>query len=244
MRKFAIITDIHGNADALERVLDDIDRRGDIDKIYNLGDHIGIGHETNKVLDMIFDRQDMTMIAGNHDEAIMSVVNGTPYPEYLYDKFYEHHHWVESHLDEEYYDALNELPRYIEEDICGKKVLFIHYEITNDMLEAPIDQVPFSPIAKDEEQAMSELFADKEADLIVFGHNHRLHMFDDKTTIYFNPGSVGLNNGANTVYGIVTISEHGINIERVKLQYDDEEFIKGFKEKKVPATELIFDKFM
>lgn len=32
---------------------------------------------------MIFDRDDMEIIAGNHDEAIMSIVNGTPYPEDL-----------------------------------------------------------------------------------------------------------------------------------------------------------------
>ena len=36
--------------DALQTVLDDIDNREDIDKIYNLVDNIGIGHETNKVL--------------------------------------------------------------------------------------------------------------------------------------------------------------------------------------------------
>lgn len=119
--KFAIITDVHGNFDALETVLDDIDNREDIDKIYNLGDNIGIGHETNKVLDHIFDRDDMEMIAGNHDEAIMSVVNGTPYPDDLKDKFYEHHRWIAGHLDEEYYEELNQLPRYIEKTICGKK---------------------------------------------------------------------------------------------------------------------------
>ena len=36
--KFAVITDVHGNFDALEAVLDDIDRKGDVDKIYNLGE--------------------------------------------------------------------------------------------------------------------------------------------------------------------------------------------------------------
>ena len=46
-------------------MLDDIDSREDIDKIYNLD--IYIGHETNKVLDTVFDRDDMEMIAGNHD---------------------------------------------------------------------------------------------------------------------------------------------------------------------------------
>ena len=124
--KFAVITDIHGNFDALQTVLDDIDSRDDIEKIYNLGDNIGIGHETNKVLDTIFDRDDMEMIAGNHDEAIMSLVNGTPYPEDLKGKFYEHHQWIEGHLDESYYDEINQLPRYIEMTIKGKRFyLFI-----------------------------------------------------------------------------------------------------------------------
>ena len=35
-----------------------------------------------------FDRDDMEIIAGNHDEAVMSLVNNTPYPEDLKDKFY------------------------------------------------------------------------------------------------------------------------------------------------------------
>ena len=223
--KFAVITDIHGNFDALQTVLDDIDSRDDIEKIYNLGDNIGIGHETNKVLDTIFDRDDMEMIAGKG-------------------KFYEHHQWIEGHLDESYYDEINQLPRYIEMTIKGKKILFIHYEIENDKMSAPIDEQPFAPITKDDEQAISELFKDKEADLILFGHNHRLHMFDDKSTVYFNPGSVGLNNGSNTVYGIITVNEKGISVERVKLAYNNEEFLAGFEEKQVPAREFIFKNFI
>ena len=62
--------------------------------------------------------------------------------------------------------------------------------------------------------------------------------------IYINPGSVGLNNGAYAVYGIVTIDENEFSIERVKVPYDNEEFIRGFDEKQVPAKALIFDKFL
>ena len=36
MVKFAILTDVHGNFDALQTVLDDIDNREDIDQIFNL----------------------------------------------------------------------------------------------------------------------------------------------------------------------------------------------------------------
>ena len=65
-----------------------------------------------------------------------------------------------------------------------EKVLFIHYEIENDKLSSSIDEQPFSPIVKDDENEMTQLFADKDADLIIFGHNHRLHMFDDKTNVF------------------------------------------------------------
>ena len=57
-------------------------------------------------------------------------LNNTPYPEDLKDKFYEHHQWIESHMDEDYYDQLNLLPRYIEK-LFVEKLLFIHYEIEN-----------------------------------------------------------------------------------------------------------------
>ena len=91
---------------------------------------------------------DMEMIAGNHDEAIMSLVNGTPYPEDLKGKFYEHHQWIEGHLDESYYDEINQLPRYIEMTIKGKKILFIHYEIENDKMSALIDEQPLHLLQK------------------------------------------------------------------------------------------------
>ena len=64
-------------------------------------------------------------------------------------------------------------------------------------------------------------FKDKDADLIAFGHNHQMHLYDDNKTIYFNPGAVGLNNGANAVYGIVTINDNEFSIERIKLPYDN-----------------------
>ncbi|MDU4449533.1 MAG: metallophosphoesterase, partial [Staphylococcus lugdunensis] len=34
------------------------------------------------------------------------------------------------------------------------------------------------------------------------------------------------------------------SVERIKLPYDNEEFLLGFSEKHVPAKQLIFDKFL
>ena len=51
--KFALITDIHGNASALEAVLAILHRDQEIETIYCLGDLVGIGAQTNEVIDLI-----------------------------------------------------------------------------------------------------------------------------------------------------------------------------------------------
>lgn len=155
----------------------------------------------------------MEIIAGNHDEAVMSLVNNTPYPEDLKDKFYEHHQWIESHMDEDYYDQLNLLPRYIEK-LFVEKITIHSLWNWESKIETGIEGQPFSPITENSKENIIELFKDKDADLIAFGHNHQMHLYDDNKTIYFNPGAVGLNNGANAVYGIVTINDNEFSIEK------------------------------
>ena len=95
-------------------------------------------------------------------------------------------------------------------------------------METGIEGQPFSPITENSKENIIELFKDKDADLIAFGHNHQMHLYDDNKTIYFNPGA-GLNNGANAVYGIVTINDNEFSIERIKLPYDNEEYLQGVR---------------
>jgi len=68
MAKFAIISDIHSNLAALEAVLEDIDNRG-IKEVFCLGDIVGYGPDPKECLDLIIDRQIVT-IMGNHDHAV------------------------------------------------------------------------------------------------------------------------------------------------------------------------------
>lgn len=79
--KFAIITDIHGNASALNSVLFEIDKIRDIEHIYCLGDMIGMGPDTNEVLEILFSRNDVSMITGNHDEVVLALIKEQEYPE-------------------------------------------------------------------------------------------------------------------------------------------------------------------
>ncbi len=73
-------SDIHGNGPALKAVLKEIDERRDVDHIYCLGDMLGMGPDSNEVLEMLFSRSDVSMLTGNHDEAILALAEGEEYP--------------------------------------------------------------------------------------------------------------------------------------------------------------------
>jgi len=66
--RFAIISDIHANLEALRTVLDDIDER-QIETIYCLGDIIGYGPDPAECLDLVAQRAKFSL-CGNHDHAV------------------------------------------------------------------------------------------------------------------------------------------------------------------------------
>ncbi|MCH7665789.1 MAG: metallophosphoesterase family protein [Acidobacteria bacterium] len=68
--KYLILTDIHGNAEALEAVLEDA--RGDsIDSVLVLGDLVGYGAGPNEVIAQLLDlAQPIVVIRGNHDTVV------------------------------------------------------------------------------------------------------------------------------------------------------------------------------
>ncbi|MEO1715569.1 MAG: metallophosphoesterase family protein [Planctomycetota bacterium] len=65
----AIISDIHGNADALKAVLADIDAKS-IDRVICLGDIIGYGPEPLECVDMVRQRCAWSLM-GNHDFGVL-----------------------------------------------------------------------------------------------------------------------------------------------------------------------------
>jgi predicted phosphodiesterase len=69
--KFAAISDIHGNLNALQAVLADIDREG-VDRIINCGDTLGGPLESAKTADLLMARG-IPMIAGNHERQLLTL---------------------------------------------------------------------------------------------------------------------------------------------------------------------------
>ncbi len=68
-RRYAIISDLHSNVEALTNVFEDI-RSQDVDDIICLGDIVGYGPEPRPVLEMAM-RSVRVSLMGNHDEAVL-----------------------------------------------------------------------------------------------------------------------------------------------------------------------------
>ena len=67
--RYALISDIHSNLEALDAVLADIDARSDVDATYHLGDLVGYSSKPNEVVARLRERG-IAGIAGNYDSTV------------------------------------------------------------------------------------------------------------------------------------------------------------------------------
>ena len=68
-----IMSDIHGNLEALQSVINDAGENGGFDQIWQLGDVVGYGPEPGGCIDLLRE-YDHVGIAGNHDLAVAGTI--------------------------------------------------------------------------------------------------------------------------------------------------------------------------
>jgi predicted phosphodiesterase len=174
MMRFAAIADIHGNIDALEAVLADIDAQG-ITEVVNLGDHVSGPLEARRTADLLMARR-LTSIRGNQDRILIEKRAGMQRP----------FAW----LDDAHIEWLTDMPATL---LYRGDVLLCHGSprndetywldrVTGDGLIAP------APVEDVEREA-----AGVSAALILCGHTHipRIVRLRDGRLVV-NAGSVGL----------------------------------------------------
>ena len=130
MEKRAIISDVHGNLEALTAVLDDITAQG-ISEIYCLGDVVGYGPNPRECIDLVM--RMTSCILGNHDQAALFD------PEGFSSGAERAIFWTRSELESEGQTAQNlarwsflcELPRQIHEE----NVVYVHGSARNPLME-------------------------------------------------------------------------------------------------------------
>ena len=120
--KRALISDIHGNFEALKAVLEHL-RQQDVEETYCLGDIIGYGPNPCECLDAVIEMAQVTIL-GNHDQAALFD------PEGFNPVALQAVYWTRDQLDRvgprdavnRRWDFLGELPRLVNEG----EFLFVH----------------------------------------------------------------------------------------------------------------------
>jgi diadenosine tetraphosphatase ApaH/serine/threonine PP2A family protein phosphatase len=78
--RIAVLSDIHGNLDALEAVLADAEHVG-VDALYSLGDVVGYGPNPGACVDIVQERAAVSLL-GNHDAAVAGLTSLEEFNEY------------------------------------------------------------------------------------------------------------------------------------------------------------------
>jgi len=109
--RYAIIADIHANLMAFMAVLEDIERQGEVDKIWCLGDIVGYGPDPHQCIKLLY-HTNHVCVAGNHDWAAIGKINTAEFnPDAA-----AACHWTAQQLSPEDIEYLASLPTVIEED--------------------------------------------------------------------------------------------------------------------------------
>jgi diadenosine tetraphosphatase ApaH/serine/threonine PP2A family protein phosphatase len=102
--QYGLISDIHGNLEALQAVYKEIDKIG-VDEILCLGDIIGYGPDPEKCVELVRERVNI-ILAGNHDYAPIGLVDVTYFNTYAKRAV----EWTASQITEETRKFLEERP--------------------------------------------------------------------------------------------------------------------------------------
>ncbi len=213
--KVVVISDIHGNLEALNKVLEYIDKLERDKRIVCLGDIVGYGPdpaECFKIVESLTDK----ICLGNHEDAILD----TSYDYQINRHARESIRWTRGILDEEIKEAIKKLPLRIEED----NILYVHASPDDPMLWRYITNAG---------NAYSSLIEMKHS-LCFVGHSHIPGIYsyralqrnsskatlskDDKTIV--NIGSVGQPRDGSPMLSFAVFDDDNWNVEIIRLEYD------------------------
>ncbi len=216
--KYAIISDIHSNLEALEGVLQEIDERG-AERIVCLGDVVGYNANPNECIELVRER-DIVCIMGNHDAAASRLES----------------------LDYFNYAARSALI-WTNHQLTERNKRFLAGLSEQKMIDSDFLMVHGSPLDRDtyllsyyEALGQISYLEERGVRICFFGHSHRpvLYSYDSevvgeglerhqlKKGIYYliNPGSVGQPRDGDARASFLLFDSDAFQIEVIRLDYD------------------------
>ncbi|NMB53187.1 MAG: metallophosphoesterase family protein [Leptolinea sp.] len=212
--KVALLSDVHGNLQALEAVLSHAGEMK-IKQIWNLGDFTGFGACPEQVIQVLKKRKAVSII-GNYDQKVLKIPRKmdewkeTKIPE----KWFAFH-WSYQQLSKKSIDYLKSLPETYKENVKHWKVLFTHGSPESNE-EALNDETP--------QERLRDLAHRAHANIILCGHSHKPFMRFAGGSIFINPGSVGrpFDGDPRASYAVLSIKKQKVEVDFFRIEYDVE----------------------
>jgi predicted phosphodiesterase len=163
--KIGIISDIHANLPALEKVYSELEK--EVDEVYFLGDIVGYGPYPNECIEYL--NKFGYSVLGNHDAAVADLrtyEDFNPYAQFAID-------WTKERISWENIEKLRKLPLIIEDN----NFCLVHGSIREPLDEYLINY--YSVLAN---------FEIMDENICFFGHSHLAGVFvySDKEIYYVN----------------------------------------------------------
>ena len=176
--KVVILSDIHGNADALEATLQAIPQ--DISEFWILGDLVGYYYQINKVLSLLKPLP-CKFIAGNHEHYLKSGIHDPAVLSRYKSQYGSSLEIALGELNNEDLNFLTSLPDQLAFSLGNKEILLCH--------GSPWDNDEY--IYPDVLQKKLEKYDELSASVIFQGHTHYPMELTHNNKKIINPGSLG-----------------------------------------------------
>jgi len=214
--KIAVISDIHGNMEALNAVLEDI-KENKCDRIFCLGDYAMAGPEPAEAINRIRELKNAELIQGNTDWMIAN------YTENVYNSIKEAAPVMAEALKNDFEilsleqkEFLKNLPEKLSLDIDGTKILLVHGSPRKNN-ENILPDISL--------KELEEMLEGVDEDIILCGHTHMPCGFQttNKKTVV-NVGSVGrpFTDEPKSCYLLMNIDNGKCLFEHKFVEYDNQ----------------------
>ena len=253
--RFAIFSDVHGNLAALDVMLDDLARIGEVDQIWCLGDFVLLGSrpaqciQRLRALHELHGKEKVRFIGGNTDRYIVTGDRpglGAAADEAAYDIRRKQHRqyeavyqWTFNQLNFADYQFLQHLlGRELHQRVDGYgNIIGVHAIPGSD------DSSALSPTSS--EEVAADALLDREGRLLLAGHTHEKMDRHVKRWRVMNPGSVGMSFTAPGMaeWLLLTVTAEGVETDFRAVPYDLEDMLAEAATTSYPDLDFLRERF-
>lgn len=217
--KVAVLSDIHGNALALDYAIKDLKSLG-IKKIIILGDIVMKGPMPYQSIKMLQDKdlEILAWIKGNTDLWFEEIPDDWIPSTKRENELYLYHKYAKDNLEEEQIKFIKKLPLEALISINEITILCVH-----GTPKSIVEAIDASVLEEEIRDALNEV----DEQVILCGHSHTSFIGEIDGKKIFNVGSVGnaLDNDNRLSYGILEFDEKGIDLINRRITYPVNEII-------------------